>query len=35
MTQHGPDQPNPAGGGGLPNDLSQGWLPEDLSLIHI
>ena len=29
MTQHGPDQPNPAGGGGLPNDLSQGWLPED------
>ena len=29
MTQHGPDQPNPASGGGLPNDLSQGWLPED------
>ena len=28
MTQHGPDQPNPARGG-LPNDLSQGWLPED------
>ena len=29
MPQHGPDQPNPASGGGLPNDLSQGWLPED------
>lgn len=29
MTQHGPDHPTPASGGGLPNDLSQGWLPED------